>query len=938
MGRGFWYNGRMNTRNFRLAAALAAFAATACAGTAGGVGVAELAANLPAGAVRLQGAMGEALALTTANRLKKVEWTKLVDVFRFRDERDGCWRSEFWGKIVRSAIHAWRATGDAELRAQIDATVRDLLSTQTPDGCISSYPAEFQTRRWDVWGRKYVLLGLVRYYEVVERDEEVKAAAMKLLDHLMTQIGPGIREITCVGEHGGLPASSILGAVMGVYRISGERRYLDFAKWIVSRGCSTSGDIFEAARAGVPAQFIANGKAYELTSCYQGFGDLLRADGTADDVALLQKYFRNVRDTEIFVTGTGGGKDMGGEFWYGGANLQAKDIGEIRMGETCITTEWIRYMDNVYRLTLDPSIADELERTFYNALLGAMTPDGSSFTHGNPNPLGKSLGELAHGYHMGWGYKEKAADQIRGFGEDCCLAQGPEGVAMAPLTAVMKAADGLVLNAYEALEADYEIGGEKAMLKVEGGFPFADGSVQVTGFAAGEWTLKLRIPYYWNSRCSVKLNGEALAGAAASSYLDLKRTWSAGDRLEIAFDLSPREQISPDRSSRALLSGPLVLASDSRFTRTRTVDVVPGTGWRREPDTLGELRSVWRDSRGTRLTDYASAGNRFSHDNRLRVWFDRVADLPGAANPDPRLVVPAGGAAIKVGTSNVKCPAPWDKTVENHWTYRSPFLFDLWRAQRPDLLGLQEPVAEYMDEIAAAFPEWDFAGVGREGGRKGEFSPVFWRRDRFERLRDGTFWLSGNPDEVGSVYPGANHPRICTFACLKDRRTGRTVAFYNTHASYVSEAICAAQLAVIVAHMQANAPAGAVRILTGDLNFEAGGAALKPLFDAGLVDADAACEGPLSGLWNTVTLYRVFPKSAPAEDVRRFLAGHGGDLRAARAAFGDDLGSRIDHVFVSPEARVMACGVDDSNRGGWYPSDHMPKFAVVELPPLPTPR
>ena len=907
-------------------AAVALMATAAC----GAAPVAEKVENLPAGAVRLRGAMGEALAKTTANRLKKVDWTKLVDVFRLRDERDGCWRSEFWGKIVRSAIHAWRATGDAELKAQITATVKDLISTQTPEGCISSYPAEFQTRRWDVWGRKYVLLGLVRYYEVVERDEEVKTAAMKLLDHLMTQVGPGIKDIKCVGEHGGLPASSILGAVMGVYRISGEQRYLDFAKWIVSRGCSTNGDIFEAARAGVPAQFIANGKAYELTSCFQGFGDLLRADGTADDVAILEKYFRSVRDTEIFVTGTGGGRDLGGEFWYGGANLQTKDVGEIRMGETCVTTEWIRYMDNVYRLTLDPAIADELERTFYNALLGAMTPDGSCYTHGNPNPLGKSLGEQAHGYHVGWSYKAAAGDQIPGFGEDCCLAQGPEGIAMAPLSAVMKTANGLVLNAYEALEADYAIGGEKATLKVAGGFPFADGAVSVSGFAAGEWTLKLRIPYYWNSACSLKLNGEDVKGAKAGSYLDLRRDWKPGDRLEIAFDLSPREQISPDRSSRALLSGPLVLASDSRFTRTRTIDVVPGTGWVREPDALGEMRSVWRDSRGTRLTDYASAGNRFSHDNRLRVWFERDAALPGADNPDARLVVPAGSAAIKVGTSNVKCPAPWDKTLENQWSYRSPFLFEQWRAQNPDVIGMQEPVAEYVDAIAAAFPEWDHVGIGREGGKKGEFGPIFWRKDRFELLMDGTFWLSGKPDEVGSVYPGANHPRICTFAYLKDRRTGKTVAFYNTHTSYVSEKICSAQIAMIAAHMKANAPEGAVRILTGDLNFEAGGAALKPAFDAGLVNADDVCTGPLSGLWNSVTLYRFFPKSAPAEAVRQFLAQHGGDLKAARAAFGD-LGSRIDHILVSPDVKVTACGVDDSNRGGWYPSDHMPKFAVIEL-------
>ena len=44
-----------------------------------------------------------------------------------------------------------------------------------------------------------------------------------------------------------------------------------------------------------------------------------------------------------------------------------------------------------------------------------------------------------------------------------------------------------------------------------------------------------------------------------------------------------------------------------------------------------------------------------------------------------------------------------------------------------------------------------------------------------------------------------------------------------------------------------------------------------------------------------------------------------------------DLGSRIDHIFLSPGVTVTACGVDDTNDGGWYPSDHMPKFAVLDL-------
>ena len=172
--------------------------------------------SLPAGAVRLHGVMGKALRLTTDNRLKKVDYRKLVDPFRFRNEKDNLWRCEFWGKIVRSAILAWHGTQDAELLQIIRDTVRDMLSTQTPDGCISSYPAEKQTGGWDIWGRKYVLLALLRYYNLIEHDEQVLNACRGMLDHLMQQIPVTGQSMPHYGWHEGLAACSILGAVCGV--------------------------------------------------------------------------------------------------------------------------------------------------------------------------------------------------------------------------------------------------------------------------------------------------------------------------------------------------------------------------------------------------------------------------------------------------------------------------------------------------------------------------------------------------------------------------------------------------------------------------------------------------------------------------------------------------------------------------------------------------
>ena len=103
--------------------------------------------HLSPGSVRLDGALGEAIRLTIRNRLLRVDYGLAVDAFRHKlDKRaDGwCWRGEFWGKTVRSAVRAWEAAPSDELRAVIDHAVIDLLSTQDADGRISSFPPEDQ--------------------------------------------------------------------------------------------------------------------------------------------------------------------------------------------------------------------------------------------------------------------------------------------------------------------------------------------------------------------------------------------------------------------------------------------------------------------------------------------------------------------------------------------------------------------------------------------------------------------------------------------------------------------------------------------------------------------------------------------------------------------------------------------------------------------------
>lgn len=566
---------------------------------------------LPPGGVSLRGRLGKALEKSVNHRLKKVNYDHLVAPFRDRNERDGRWRCEFWGKIVRSAIRSWHAVPDPGLEQLIRKTVHDLCTTQTPDGCISSYPAELQTKDWDIWGRKYALLGLCRYYREIERSEEVRHAVARCLDHLMTQVGPEAQRIVDCGHHTGLAASSLLGAVVAAARVTGEKRFLDYAKWIAAQGGSTEGDIFALARRGTAPAELGNGKAYEMTSCFEGLLELYRETGDPEQLDAVMKYFRAVRDRELFITGAGGLKDMWGEFWYEGRRNQTRsDAGSL--GETCVTTTCIRFFGQILRLTGELSAADEMERALYNGILGAMVPDGSWWLHANPTPL------------AGSSFKKRAGDQIPGYGEDCCVAQGPEALATAACYAVMRTEEGPAVLFYEACEAKIPLAdGSEAALSITGNYPDgATAAITVSLSAPRRFRLKLRVPA-WSTRTRIRVAGEEIP-ARPGTFAEIDRLWTTGDRVELEFDLRFRAVPAPDGGALlAAMRGPVLFARDSRLGELDTPVSPEEIENAQEIPAEPEVARLCRLPDGSKLCDYASAGNRFTPENTLRVWLPK---------------------------------------------------------------------------------------------------------------------------------------------------------------------------------------------------------------------------------------------------------------------------------------------------------------------------
>ena len=244
------------------------------------------------GDVTLKGRMGDQLDMMIERHVVGTDIDYLTAPFQEKTERHGWWQTEFWGKYMHSAVPYLRYTGSAKLRASIDRGVERILASQEPNGYIGNYPDELRCGEgWDVWGMKYTMMGLLHYYDDT-KNQKVLDACRRVCDYVIDQIGPGGkrgRELWQTGNWSGYASSSILEPVMWLYNRTNDKKYLDFATFLV-KGMTEpeSGPrLLDLALKGISvADRNGHGnvpethggyvmkhnrwKAYEMMSCYQG--------------------------------------------------------------------------------------------------------------------------------------------------------------------------------------------------------------------------------------------------------------------------------------------------------------------------------------------------------------------------------------------------------------------------------------------------------------------------------------------------------------------------------------------------------------------------------------------------------------------------------------------------------------------------------------------
>ncbi|SIO40045.1 Metal-dependent hydrolase, endonuclease/exonuclease/phosphatase family [Singulisphaera sp. GP187] len=273
---------------------------------------------------------------------------------------------------------------------------------------------------------------------------------------------------------------------------------------------------------------------------------------------------------------------------------------------------------------------------------------------------------------------------------------------------------------------------------------------------------------------------------------------------------------------------------------------------------------------------------------------------------------PAKSDAVRVMSYNIRYATASDG--KNVWDNRKDFLAETIKEFNPDLLGTQETLARQRDDLAARLDGYEVLAAGRDDGRKkGEMMALFYRKDRFEKLGGGHFWLSETPEIAGSKGWDSSLPRMVTWVKLRDRTNPAAppIAFFNTHFDHRGPK-ARLESARLLRKKIGELGEGCRIVVTGDFNSGEGSGPYKALFEAA---------EPARTVLDTFRV--IHPTKAENE----------GTVTGFRA--GASSGPRIDWIGSSTDWEVQEATIVHAARDGSTPSDHHAVTAVLR-PAKPT--
>jgi DUF1680 family protein len=456
-----------------------------------------------------------------------------LDKFKNRTDR-GDKRNVYYGigKVLDAGSLFAQYTGDPGVAGRAQYIMDQLRSSRDPDGYLGFWnvePNNYQNVvNWILHEQEYFNLALVRNYRTTGNPQAL-ADAKIMADYIMRMF-PANKD----GEHIIPPGTSIAGITEGfveLYRVTGEKKYLDFARclqyephWYYLKPYDAWEKNISQTRYHV---YVMLSHMYPDTELYRLIGG---EDYLKKSLWMKQELLEQGRGG-LLVTGS---TSQGEHFTY-------NQDGSGTVEESCVTAYLLRWIDSLMRLEGDMRYGDVMERMIYNALFGAQAPDGRRICYFTP-------------------FTGKRSFQTRD--DFCCNGNFRRAVAELPQKVFYRTPDGgIALNLFTSSRKTFDVNGKTVEIKQETAYP-SSGEVSLS-FACSapvELALMFRTPRWAeNIECAV-CNVPQTLNRSPLGYAKITRVWKSGDTLTISMPMKWRfvrgRMIQDGRV--ALLRGPVL--------------------------------------------------------------------------------------------------------------------------------------------------------------------------------------------------------------------------------------------------------------------------------------------------------------------------------------------------------------------------------------------
>ena len=256
---------------------------------------------------------------------------------------------------------------------------------------------------------------------------------------------------------------------------------------------------------------------------------------------------------------------------------------------------------------------------------------------------------------------------------------------------------------------------------------------------------------------------------------------------------------------------------------------------------------------------------------------------------------------LKVMTYNIRLSLESDK--ENSWNNRKDDALALMSYYHPDYFGVQEAIPQQMIDIKTNLKDYDFVGVGRDDGKnQGEYSAIFYDKNKLEVTKSGTFWLSETPEKPSKGWDAA-YNRVCTYAFFKIKKTGKQFLAMNLHFDHVGNVARVNSAKLILEKIKKLNPKNVPLTLTGDFNLTDDSEPIKII---------------------SKSLDNVFYHSKKKAHYGPKGTFTGFDINTIPQ-------DRIDYIFVKGFEVLSNRTINDRRENLLYPSDHFPILAEINF-------